>query len=165
MEACPMNRLAALLGLSLLGVGVSYTEVLPDAPRPIQTPHHDVLRDSLLTGVALARVADWTSTEDCLKNPRYTTPPIALPVNKTVTWSSTGCEEKILPMAIAGSKYRLAAFELGMTAGEVYLSGRLAKHHRRLALAMDAASFAATSLTAANNYSKAHRTFKILEVK
>jgi hypothetical protein len=154
------RSLPLLIGLTtaIVACQIAHCE-LPDAPvvttspKPV-TVHHDYLRNSLLAGVLMARAADWASTEQCLREPAPAIP-TNLPIGM-VHWKREGCREAILPSAIAGNKFALAMFEASMFSGEVMLSNRLARHHHRLALALDAVSFAATSATAAHNYQIAH---------
>jgi hypothetical protein len=154
-----------VLTMGALVVSCAFGEELPETPEPValMTTSHttkttaqakrDYLRDGLLTGVLLARTADWISTQQCVRDAKPIAPKIV------GTWKAQGCQEKELPAALAGSKIGLAAFELGMFSGEVALSNHLASHHhRRLAVALDAVSFALTAATDAHNYAVAHKS-------
>jgi hypothetical protein len=101
---------------------------------PGESRFHRNLNYALWSSLVLSRTADWVSTEEMLRRP------IQL------------CHEVILPDTITRNKYGFGLFEAASAGGEIYLSHRYGKRHPWILHAIDAASFAATSLTAIHNY-------------
>ena len=96
------------------------------------------VRWALLGAVAAARAFDWSSTQECLREP------------------SEICHEVMLPDAAARSKPELALIEAGALGTEVLLSNHLARRHPKLTIVGDALSLSAVLATDVHNYDQCH---------
>lgn len=114
-------------------LGITAFAQLPESPHPnLETPLEHKIRYAMLSSVAAGRYLDWKTTSECVR--------------------SYDCAEEILPQSLAKSKIGLAAFEAGMSAGEWWLSNRVAHRHPRIAIIMDGISSIAVNSTVIHNY-------------
>lgn len=124
-----MKRLLA----GLLLVCSAAAQSLPDAPR---ANFFAVPVNSIVSGAVLgSRIADWQTTQECVR------------------LAYAGCHEISLPTTITNSPGWLAVYELGTTGGSIYGHAFLRRHgHGRLGLALQVGHVAYITGVAIHNY-------------
>jgi hypothetical protein len=112
---------------------------LPNAPQPTQSTF-TIKDDALYTSVAITRVLDFASTEQCQRD----------------AWK--GCHETELSKWAVQNKVALAGIETMMTIGSIEGQRLLIKHHYgKLAFVLQIADIAVMSRTVIDNYSATGR--------